>query len=50
MDKQKMVKLTAEILMELPYEKTEFVCNMVCKLAVKLGIRDCVNVDTEKED
>ena len=50
MDKQEMVHLTAELLMEMPYEKTEFVCNMVCKLAVKLGIRDCVNVDTEKED
>ena len=49
-DKQEMVNLTAEILMELPYEKTEFVCNMVCKLAVKLGIRDCVYIDTEKED
>ena len=50
MDKQEMVNLTAEILMELPYEKTEFVCSMVYKLAVKLGIRDCVNIDTEKED
>ena len=50
MDKQEMVHLTAELLMEMPYEKTEFVCNMVYKLAVKLGIRDCVNVDTEKED
>ena len=50
MDKQEMVNLTAELLMELPYEKTEFVCNMVCKLAVKLGIRDCVNIDTETED
>ena len=50
MGKQEMVHLAAEILMELPYEKTEFVCNMVYKLAVKLGIRDCVNIDTEKED
>lgn len=50
MDKQEIVNLTAELLMELPYEKTEFVCSMVYKLAVKLGIRDCVNIDTEKED
>lgn len=50
MGKQEMVEKAAELLMELPYEKTEFVCNMVCKLAVKLGIRDCVNIDTEKED
>ena len=50
MDKQKMVKLAAEILMELPYEKTEFVCNMIFRVAENLGIPNGVQIDTEKED
>ena len=49
MDKQEMVNLTAELLMELPYEKVEFICRMIFRVADNLGIAKGVQNDTEKE-
>ncbi len=50
MGKQDMVKTAAAVLMKLPYEKTEFICNMILRVADNLGISPGVNWDTEKED
>lgn len=39
MGKQEMVNLAAVVLMKLPYEKTEFLCNLIFKVADNIGIK-----------
>lgn len=48
MGKQDMVKMAA-VLMKLPYEKAEFICRMIFRVADNLGIYTGVQIDTEKE-
>lgn len=50
MGKQDMVKMAAAVLMKLPYEKAEFICNMILRVADNIGISPGVKLDTEKED
>lgn len=50
MGKQEMVEMAAAVLMELPYEKAEFICSMIFRVAENLGISDGVKIDTQKED
>lgn len=50
MGKQEIVEKAAAVLMKLPYEKVEFICNVILRVADNLGISPGVNLDTEKED
>lgn len=50
MGKQKMVEMAAAVLMELPYEKAEFICQMIFRVADNLGIANGVQNDTAEED
>ena len=49
MGKQEMVEKAAVVLMELPYEKVEFICRMIFRVADNLGPANGVQIDTEKE-
>ena len=49
MGKQEKVEKAAVVLMELPYEKVEFICRMNFRVADNLGIANGVQNDTEKE-
>ena len=50
MGKREMVEKAVAVLMKLPYEKAEFICRMIFRVAENLGISDGVKIDTEKED
>ena len=49
MGKQKMVETAAAVLMNLPYEKAEFICRMIFQVEDNLGIAVGVKIDTKEE-